>query len=180
MGLLDKLKKTTESVSGVAGKKGRKVMVIGLDCAPPEHIFDEYKDEIPNLAKLVDNGMFGPLQSITPPITVPAWACMMTSKDPGTLGIYGFRNRKDHTYDGLEFATSFKVKEPAVWDILSEAGKDCIVMSVPPTIVGKSRISRFRRIRGNGRGARESCSRALSRWLRYRCASPSVSTNSPG
>jgi predicted AlkP superfamily phosphohydrolase/phosphomutase len=137
MGLLDKLKKTAPSESSGSSKKagktrGRKVMVIGLDCAPPEHIFDEYKDEIPNLAKLVDNGMFGPLESITPPITVPAWACMMTSKDPGTLGIYGFRNRKDHTYDGLEFATSFKVKEPAVWDILSEAGKDCIVMSVPP------------------------------------------------
>jgi predicted AlkP superfamily phosphohydrolase/phosphomutase len=126
-------KKQQESAEPVAHKKGdRRVMVIGLDCAPPEHIFDEYKDEIPNIAKLVDNGMFGPLQSITPPITVPAWACMMTSKDPGTLGIYGFRNRKDHTYDGLEFATSFKVKEPTVWDILSENGKDVIVMSVPP------------------------------------------------
>jgi predicted AlkP superfamily phosphohydrolase/phosphomutase len=126
-------KKQQETSEPVAQKKsGRKVMVIGLDCAPPEHIFDEYKDEIPNIAKLVDNGVFGPLQSITPPITVPAWACMMTSKDPGTLGIYGFRNRKDHTYDGLEFATSFKVKEPTVWDILSENGKDVIVMSVPP------------------------------------------------
>ena len=106
MGLLDKLKKKDEGTQAApaAKKDGRKVMVIGLDCAPPEHIFDEYKDEIPNIAKLVDNGVFGPLQSITPPITVPAWACMMTSKDPGTLGIYGFRNRKDHTYDGLEFA----------------------------------------------------------------------------
>jgi len=132
MGLLDKLKKKEENQGAPAGRKGRKVIVIGLDCAPPEHIFDEYKDEVPNLAKLVDNGMYGPLQSITPPITVPAWACMMTSKDPGTLGIYGFRNRKDHTYDGLEFATSFKVKEPTVWDILSDAGKECIVMSVPP------------------------------------------------
>ena len=144
MGLLDKLKKTAEGTlatakdvaagkrDGVQARSGRRVMVIGLDCAPPEHIFDEYKDEIPNIAKLVDNGMYGPLQSITPPITVPAWACMMTSKDPGTLGIYGFRNRKDHTYDGLEFATSFKVKEPTVWDILSENDKDVIVMSVPP------------------------------------------------
>ena len=35
---------------------------------------------------------------------------MMTSKDPGTLGFYGFRNRKDHTYDGLAFATSEKMK----------------------------------------------------------------------
>jgi predicted AlkP superfamily phosphohydrolase/phosphomutase len=134
MGLLDRLKKKTDGEpSAATPRRGRKVMVLGLDCAPPEHIFDEYAGDIPNLTKLVENGMWGPLESIVPPITVPAWMCMMTSKDPGTLGIYGFRNRKDHTYDGLAFATSWAIKEPTVWDILSEAGKDCIVMSVPPS-----------------------------------------------
>lgn len=130
MALFGKKKKEDAPASGA---KRQKVMVLGLDCAPPQHIFEEYKDEIPNLTKLKENGVWGELESITPPITVPAWMCMMTSKDPGTLGIYGFRNRKDHTYDGLEFATSFKVKEPTVWDILSEAGKDSIVVSVPPS-----------------------------------------------
>jgi predicted AlkP superfamily phosphohydrolase/phosphomutase len=144
VGLLDKLKKkatdlsqssqSSEKKRAVPGKAARgKVMVIGLDCAPPRHIFDEYADDIPNLTKLRENGLWGPLESITPPITVPAWMCMMTSKDPGTLGIYGFRNRKDHTYDGLSFATSWAVKERTVWDILSDAGKDSIVMSVPPS-----------------------------------------------
>ncbi len=141
MGFLDKLKKKVEDGTQAVGApekaptstRRRKVMVIGLDCAPPEHVFDEYADEIPNLTKLRESGLWGPLQSITPPITVPAWMCMMTSKDPGTLGIYGFRNRKDHTYDGLAFATSWSIKEPTVWDILSEAGKDCIVVSVPPS-----------------------------------------------
>jgi predicted AlkP superfamily phosphohydrolase/phosphomutase len=96
-------------------------------------VFDEYSGDIPNITKLRENGMWGPLESITPPITVPAWMCMMTSKDPGTLGIYGFRNRKDHTYEGLTFATSWAVKEPTVWDLLSQAGKESIVMSVPPS-----------------------------------------------
>jgi predicted AlkP superfamily phosphohydrolase/phosphomutase len=132
MGLLDKLKRKTEG-DGASPKRGRKVMVIGLDCAPPEHVFDEYAGDIPNLTKLKENGLWGPLESIVPPITVPAWMCMMTSKDPGTLGIYGFRNRKDHTYEGLAFATSWAIKEPTVWDILSEHGKDSIVMSVPPS-----------------------------------------------
>ena len=138
MGLLDKLKKKDSAETGAPsqaqpGEPRRKVMVIGLDCAPPGHVFEEYADEIPNITKLRENGAWGPLESIVPPITVPAWMCMMTSKDPGTLGIYGFRNRKDHTYDGLTFATSWAIKEPTVWDILSEAGKDCIVMSVPPS-----------------------------------------------
>jgi predicted AlkP superfamily phosphohydrolase/phosphomutase len=130
MKLLEKLRRKED---GGHKRTGRRVMVIGLDCAPPEHIFDEYAGDIPTLTKLRENGAWGPLESIVPPITVPAWMCMMTSKDPGTLGIYGFRNRKDHTYDGLAFATSWAVKEPTVWDILSEAGKDCIVMSVPPS-----------------------------------------------
>jgi predicted AlkP superfamily phosphohydrolase/phosphomutase len=133
MGLLDKLRKKPSAEEAPAAARGRKVMVIGLDCAPPQHVFDEYAGDIPNLTKLRENGTFGPLESIVPPITVPAWMCMMTSKDPGTLGIYGFRNRKDHTYDGLAFATSWAIKEPTVWDILSDAGKDCIVMSVPPS-----------------------------------------------
>lgn len=81
MGLFDKIKKRSgeEGASGV--RNGRKVMVIGLDCAPPEHIFGEYADDVPNLTKLRDNGMWGSLESIVPPITVPAWMCMMTSKD---------------------------------------------------------------------------------------------------
>ena len=136
MGLLDKLTKKKDEATPegtVSGEKRQRVMVIGLDCAPPEHVFGEYADDIPNLTKLRENGLYGPLESITPPITVPAWMCMMTSKDPGTLGIYGFRNRKDHTYDGLRFATSWAVKEPTVWDILSEAGKESIIMSVPPS-----------------------------------------------
>jgi predicted AlkP superfamily phosphohydrolase/phosphomutase len=136
MGFLDKLKKKAEggaAATATTPNRGRKVMVIGLDCAPPQHVFDEYAGDIPNLTKLRENGLFGPLESIVPPITVPAWMCMMTSKDPGTLGIYGFRNRKDHTYEGLSFATSWAVKEDTVWDILSRHGKDCIVMSVPPS-----------------------------------------------
>ena len=41
----------------------------------------------------------------------------MTGKTPGQLGNYGFRNRKDHSYDGLSIATCRAVKEPRVWDI---------------------------------------------------------------
>ena len=139
MGLLDRLKDKKgapapqQGAGSPASDLKRKVIVIGLDCAPPQHIFDEYAGDIPNLTKLRENGVWGPLESITPPITVPAWMCMMTSRDPGELGIYGFRNRKDHTYDGLSFATSWAIKEKTVWDILSDNDKESIVMSVPPS-----------------------------------------------
>jgi predicted AlkP superfamily phosphohydrolase/phosphomutase len=72
---------------------GPRVAVIGLDCVTPTLLFDDLRSEVPTIAKLMDNGMYGDLASITPPITVPAWACGMTGQTPGQLGIYGFRNR---------------------------------------------------------------------------------------
>ena len=58
---------------------------------------------------------------------------MTSSKDPGVLGFYGFRNRRDYSYDNRYIATGLSVKEKRVWDILGEAGKECIVVGVPQT-----------------------------------------------
>ena len=112
--------------------QGPRVAVIGLDCAPARLVFEDMASEMPNVHALMGAGLHGPLASITPPITVPAWACAMTGKTPGQLGIYGFRNRKDHTYDGLSLATSDAVKEPTVWDLLGERGGKSLLIGVPP------------------------------------------------
>jgi predicted AlkP superfamily phosphohydrolase/phosphomutase len=109
-----------------------RVAVIGLDCATPQLLFDEMADEVPTIRAMVDASLHGDLRSITPPITVPAWACAMTGKTPGQLGIYGFRNRTDRTYERLSIATSQAVREPAVWDLLGEAGMKSLVIGVPP------------------------------------------------
>jgi predicted AlkP superfamily phosphohydrolase/phosphomutase len=107
-----------------------KVLVIGLDCAPPEFIF---RDDLPNIKALRENGAWGVLKSTIPPITVPAWMSMMTSRDPGQLGLYGFRNRRDYSYNDLGIATSLLVDTPALWDILDNAGKTSIVIGLCPT-----------------------------------------------
>ena len=78
-----------------------KVAVIGLDCAEPTLVFDRFASKLPNLSRLRESGCWGTLRSCDPPITVPAWMVMMSSKDPGTLGYYGFRNRADHSYDKM-------------------------------------------------------------------------------
>jgi predicted AlkP superfamily phosphohydrolase/phosphomutase len=111
---------------------GPRIAVIGLDCATPALLFDRYAGVMPNVRSLLEGSLQGDLASITPPITVPAWACAMTGKTPGQLGIYGFRNRKDTSYGGLAIATSLAVKEPAVWDLLGEAGKRSLLIGVPP------------------------------------------------
>jgi len=111
----------------------KRVLVIGLDCATPQLVFQRFAGELEHLPRLMSEGIWGELQSVVPAITVPAWACAMTSRDPGQLGIYGFRNRKDHSYEGLSIANSTAVREPAVWDLLSQAGKHVIVLGVPPS-----------------------------------------------
>ncbi len=110
-----------------------RVAVIGLDCAEPSLVFDQWAELLPNLTALRKRGAFGNLTSCMPPITVPAWSCMAASKDPGTLGIYGFRNRRDHSYDGLSIAMSMQVKEPRIWDLLTAAGEPSIIVGVPGT-----------------------------------------------
>ena len=110
-----------------------RVAVIGLDCGTPQLLFRDFEAETPNIHALMKRGMWGDLASITPPITVPAWACAMTGKTPGQLGIYGFRNRKDTSYEGLSIATSDAIKEPAVWDVLGAAGLRSLLIGVPPS-----------------------------------------------
>lgn len=110
-----------------------KVAIIGLDCAEPDLVFGKWIDELPNFKHLVEAGRWGRLRSVDPPITVPAWSCMLSSQDPGQLGIYGFRNRSDYSYNGLTFADSRSLKVKRLLDILGDAGKHVISLGVPQT-----------------------------------------------
>ena len=115
----------------------KRVLILGLDCAEPSLIFDKYRAEMPNLARLAAQGVWGEIESTTPPITVPAWMCSMTSKDPGQLGVYGFRNRADHSYEKMTTANARAFTEPTVWDYLGRAGKQSFLMGVPPSFPPK-------------------------------------------
>jgi len=85
------------------------------------------------LRRLVAAGLWGPVLSSTPAITVPAWACMVTGQDPGQLGLYGFRDRAGFTYDQRRLASSLAFDPPPVWSLLSRAGLRCRVLGVPLT-----------------------------------------------
>ena len=98
-----------------------KICILGLDCAAPGIAFEDQC--LKNLRRLMDSGTWGRLESVIPPITVPAWMCLSTSQDPGSLGVYGFRNRVNHTYSGLGIADSRSIQTPAMWDYLAEEGR---------------------------------------------------------
>jgi predicted AlkP superfamily phosphohydrolase/phosphomutase len=116
----------------------KKVLVIGLDCAPPELVFEQWREDLPNIKRVMDDGVWGKLESCIPAITVPAWSSMLSSKDPGTLGFYGFRNRGDYSYEKHTLANANSVKTDRVWDILSRAGKRVITVGVPQTYPPKA------------------------------------------
>lgn len=107
-----------------------KILVVGLDCAAPELLFGD--ERLENFRRLMDAGCYGRLESIVPPITVPAWMCMATSQDPGSLGVYGFRNRTNHTYDGLGIVNSKSITALAAWDQVAREGKRSVILGVPP------------------------------------------------
>jgi len=107
-----------------------KTLVLGLDCAAPEILLQQ--PDLPNIRRLMELGMFGRLESVVPPITVPAWMCMATSRDPGSLGVYGFRNRTDYTYHPMGIVDSRSMRELTIWDQVAREGKRSIIVGVPP------------------------------------------------
>jgi predicted AlkP superfamily phosphohydrolase/phosphomutase len=110
----------------------RRVVVIGLDCAPPSLLFDRFASAMPTLRRLRARGSWGVLRSVVPPITVPAWACATTGLDAGELGLYGFRNRAPGHY-ALRTATSADVEAPHVWDRVTATGRRAAALFVPPS-----------------------------------------------
>ncbi|MFX1233503.1 MAG: alkaline phosphatase family protein [Promethearchaeota archaeon] len=116
----------------------KKLVLIGLDCASPRTLFNEFIDDCPNIRKLMGKGVYGKLKSSDPPITIPAWMVMATGKKAGTLGLYGFRHRKQYAYNDFWIASSYSIKEPTIWDIIGKNGLKSIIIGTPPTYPVKS------------------------------------------
>jgi predicted AlkP superfamily phosphohydrolase/phosphomutase len=113
--------------------KNKKLLVIGLDCAAPRTLFEDFLEDCPNIKNLLEKSIYGNLRSTDPPITIPAWMTMLTGKNPGKLGVYGFRHRINHSYTDFWMANSNAIKESKVWDILGEYGLKSCIIGVPPS-----------------------------------------------
>jgi predicted AlkP superfamily phosphohydrolase/phosphomutase len=107
-------------------------MLIGLDCVPPALAFERYAHAMPQLSALRARGAWAKLRSTLPPITVPAWTSMVSGRDPGELGLYGFRSRPADSY-ALRRIDARDVHCPRVWDVLRQNGKRSSVLFVPPS-----------------------------------------------
>jgi predicted AlkP superfamily phosphohydrolase/phosphomutase len=111
----------------------RKAILVGLDCAAPALLFERFIDRLPNFRRLMEKGVYGNLESSDPPITIPAWTVMTSSRSPGSLGLYGFRHRKNNSYKDIWIASSRRVQAKRLWDYVSDAGGKSCLVGIPPS-----------------------------------------------
>jgi predicted AlkP superfamily phosphohydrolase/phosphomutase len=123
MSLFNRLKK----------KKNDKVLVIGLDGVPYSLVQDlSTKGCIPTLSRLMQQGVVTTMESSMPPVSSVAWTTFMTGTNPAKHGIFGFMEKKADSYD-IYFPNATHIKAPAIWDVLSQAGKTTIAVNIPQT-----------------------------------------------
>jgi predicted AlkP superfamily phosphohydrolase/phosphomutase len=94
------------------------------------------RGDLPNFRRLQQEGCEAILESKYPPLTPPAWTSLSTGLKPARHGVYDF-----WTYDEWQEGSSTRKARvqtkrkggKAIWNILSEYGKQVLVINVPMT-----------------------------------------------
>ena|GEM_PF-4855488 len=111
-------------------KKKKKLIIIGLDGVGPGLIQNLInKDRIPNIKKIINNGTFKSLKSTIPPVTIPAWPCMVSGKDPAEIGLFDIYSRKNYISQ-----PNRNLKFEPFW---SKIPNKCGIITVPGTYPAK-------------------------------------------
>jgi predicted AlkP superfamily phosphohydrolase/phosphomutase len=109
-----------------------KVLVIGIDGATFE-LIDPWVREgrLPSLARMLERGASGPLESTVIPNSFPGWTSCTTGVNPAKHGIFNALIRKElHTYK-MSVVNARDIRVERVWQILSRDGYRVGVMNVP-------------------------------------------------
>ena len=110
--------------------KSTKTVIIGLDGVPYGMIKDFANSGVmPNTAKLISEGIFKKMCSSIPEVSSVAWSSMITGKNPGEHGIFGFMDLFDGSYK-MRFPNFNDLKASPFWD--RWPGKS-VIINVPST-----------------------------------------------
>src|ERR1700736_5916792 len=93
------------------------------------------RGDLPNFRKLRQEGCEAVLKSLYPPLTPPAWNSLSTGLKPARHGVYDFWAYEELPVDGVRRAhvQTRRKGGKAIWNILSEYGKQVLVVNVPAT-----------------------------------------------
>lgn len=105
-------------------------MIIGLDGVP----FGMLKslaetDVMPNTADLISSSVFKQIHSSIPEVSSVAWSSIITGKNPGEHGIFGFTDLFENTYK-LRFPGFSDLRAVPFWEQWPE---ESVVINVPST-----------------------------------------------
>ncbi|MFB6183566.1 MAG: alkaline phosphatase family protein [Haloarculaceae archaeon] len=131
MGLFDRIR----------GDDGPRVAFFGID-GVPFSLLAEHSDEFPNVARLIEEGSAGPIDSIVPPESSACWPALTTGVNPGETGVYGFQDREVDSYDTY-VPMGRDVQATRVWDRVEDAGRDATVLNVPVTFPPQRDVQRM-------------------------------------
>ncbi len=122
-----------------------ELVLVGIDGATWDVIDPMLaRGELPNLAKLIERGLRGPLLSL-PPLSSPVvWTTIATGRHARDHGILGFTYPFSDTGQGRPVRSDMR-REPAIWNVAAEHGKSAGVVgwfvSHPPEIVDGFTVS---------------------------------------
>src|SRR5579859_362168 len=111
----------------------RKVLLIGWDSADWK-VINPLLDagKLPHLEQLINGGVIGNLATLYPILSPMLWTSIATGKRPMKHGIHGFAEPDPHT-GGVRPITNLSRKTKAVWNILTQNGKKCVVVGWWPS-----------------------------------------------
>ncbi len=114
----------------------KKSLIIGLDGAP-YHLFSKWFTEKKLLftGKLIEEGVFGILETTIPPYTMIAWPCFYTGKNPAKIGPFLIKSEgfDPEAFSKSHFLSANEIKTWTIWEYLSELNYKVGVMNVPVT-----------------------------------------------
>ncbi|MGQ9811097.1 MAG: alkaline phosphatase family protein [bacterium] len=111
----------------------RKAIILGLDGASLDVLVPLAKQGyLPNIASLMENGVWGVLTTVIPPGTAPAWTSIITGLDPSNHGVFDLIVRAKDSYS-LAFHNRRSIKARFAWDLIGEQGGKVLVLNVPMT-----------------------------------------------
>lgn len=102
--------------------KPRRLLLVGWDAADWNVINPLIaKGEMPTLAKLMERGSSGSLETLYPALSPMMWTSIATGKRPYKHGIHGF-SEPDPQGAGVRPVTNISRKTKAIWNILQHQG----------------------------------------------------------
>jgi predicted AlkP superfamily phosphohydrolase/phosphomutase len=116
-----------------------RVLVIGIDSGTFDIIRPMVDSgELPAIASIMKDGVWGNLSSTIPSVTSPAWFSFFSGVNPGKLGVFYLTRNSHGTYDEGPPVDVSKLPVKLLWHYLGDHGKKvlCIIpFPFPPAKV---------------------------------------------